>query len=170
MLTQQRVKELFDYHPDGYLTWKKTIGGRANAGSIAGSMTSNGYLLIRIKQKSTMAHRIVFLWHHGYLPEQDIDHIDGNRTNNRIENLREATRSQNNANSKIARNNTSGYKGVQWCKATRKWRAVIWINNKRKCLGRHIEIEDAAKAYHEAAVAYFGIYAKTAFVQNGKTL
>ncbi len=170
MLTQERVKELFDYQEDGQLIWKIKRGGKAQAGAVAGAMTSNGYLFIRMKQKSTMAHRIVFLWHHGYLPEQDIDHIDGNRTNNRIENLREATRSQNNGNSKIARNNTSGYKGVQWCKTTKKWRSVIWINNKRKCLGRYDDIENAAKAYHEAAIVYFGVYAKTAFVQNGKTI
>lgn len=87
------------------------------------------------------------------------DHINRNRLDNRRCNLRKATRSQNTANSKIPSTNSSGYKGVYYRKEQRRWRASIRVNQKLISLGQFGSPEDAAKAYNDAAVNYFGEFA-----------
>ena len=88
------------------------------------------------------------------------DHIDGNPLNNRKENLRESTNTQNCRNCKISKNNTSGYKGVIFLRDVEKWGAQIMVNRKNKNLGRYKDKKDAARAYNKAAVKYFGEFAK----------
>jgi len=90
-------------------------------------------------------HRLIFLYHFGRWPTNQIDHIDGNPKNNCIENLREATNSQNNHNKAKPINNTSGYKGVSYCKAAKKWETYITIDRKRKYLGLFECPKEAAK-------------------------
>lgn len=87
---------------------------------------------------------------------QRIDHIDGNGLNNQRENLRLCSNSQNIANSGPRSNNTSGYKGVYFCKCTNKWRAEIKVDGRKKCLGRYTTPEQAAEAYNKGAIQYFG--------------
>jgi hypothetical protein len=101
----------------------------------------------------------VFLYHHGYIPDY-IDHINGDSLDNRIENLREATQSLNGANSKLAKSNTSGFKGVTWRKDTKKWMAQITKNKKHYNLGSFENIEAAATAYRIAAEKLFGEFAR----------
>jgi len=95
----------------------------------------------------------------GKFPFGEIDHVDGNRSNNSWSNLRRATRSQNAANTK-KNTNTSGRKGVSWDKQTQKWRAKIQHHYRSVCLGRYDALDKAATAYAEAAKKIFGEYAK----------
>jgi len=87
------------------------------------------------------------------------DHADRDGLNNQRNNLREATRSQQQANHSLQKNSTSGYKGVYWCKNVKKWRAQIVINERNIHLGLFTDIKDAAKVYNEAAIKYFGEFA-----------
>lgn len=157
MITQLRLQELFDYC-DGQLVWKISRTGSAKAGGIAGSLTKRGYIVVSADGKLYKLHRLVFLMHHGYMP-QYVDHIDRNKSNNRIENLREATNSQNRANSKLNCTSYTGFKGVHFHKPTGKWQAKIGVNRKRVHLGLYGTAEEAYVAYCDAAKHYFGDYA-----------
>lgn len=91
--------------------------------------------------------RIIFLLYNGYLTKgKEVDHIDNNSLNNNPDNLREATRSQNNQNRKISKNNTSGHKSVIWCKRSKKWKVAIVLNYKYHYFGTYTNKEDAVKA------------------------
>ena len=155
MLSQERVKELFDYHEDGYLIYKIRTSNRTHIGDIAGTLTPDGYLAVSIDYKKYLVHRLIFLWHHGYLPDE-VDHGDRSRQNGRIENLREATRPQNNANSPKKSFNTSGFKGVTWDKRRQKWLAQIQFNKKCKFLGYYDDPEEGHAKYCEAGKQFFG--------------
>ena len=109
ILTQQYLNEIFEYR-DGNLYWKKDYGRKCKSGTLAGTINLRGYIQIGYKRKNYMAHKLIFLMHHGYLPEI-VDHIDNDRANNKIENLREATLLQNRWNSLKRSDNTSGIKG-----------------------------------------------------------
>lgn len=161
MITQSRAKELFDYQ-NGDLIWKIARRGRnkIKAGSIAGFYGGNGYKSIGVDGKVYLAHRLIFLWNYGYMPKI-IDHIDRNPKNNCIENLREATQSQNIINSKKSIANTSGYRGVYWHTQLKKWQAKIGINGKDKHLGLFNDPQKAYETYCEAAKQQFGDFAKT---------
>ena len=156
-VTQADVLELFDYL-NGNLSWRVNRSSM-KAGQLAGHLKSTGYMAVRINNKEYKAHRIIYLWHHGYLPAC-IDHIDGNRSNNKIDNLRPATTSQNNWNSKRPRKNTSGLKGVCWCKRDKKWLARVQINGKQLHLGYFNNIDDAEVAIRNARESNHGEYAK----------
>jgi hypothetical protein len=132
-LTKELAESLF-YYKDGVLYWKDNRGYCHTKDKPVGSVTKAGYFESKLNLKAFKVHRVIFLLHHGYLPEV-VDHIDGNRQNNHIDNLREATPSQNKCNQKIYRNNTSGVKGVYFKKETNKWNAQINYNGKRKHLG-----------------------------------
>lgn len=157
MITQQQLVEVFDYH-EGILYWKTNRGNRIKAGDAAGCLHHSGYVQIRIDRKSYLAHRLIFLWHYGYLPPY-IDHIDRNRSNNRIENLREATKQQNQGNRVANKNNTTSLKGVYLIERSGKWGARIGMNGSCKKLGTFTNKEDAYLAYCNAAKEKFGVYA-----------
>lgn len=157
MLTQERLFEIFDYS-DGKLIWKIDKSKNVKAGSVAGHTAKDGYVRVSVDKKDYLIHRLVFLWHKGYLPAC-IDHIDRNPSNNQIENLREATVTQNNGNSKLNKKNSSGLKGVCWHKKLCKWVARITIKNKSKYLGVFETKEDAYSAYCKEAKQYFGEFA-----------
>jgi hypothetical protein len=140
-LTQERVRELFDYR-DGDLIRKKPSQG-VKVGDVAGSLGNRGYLGIRIDYKNYLNHVLVWLWHHGYIPEHDIDHIDRIKIHNQIENLREVSRTCNSRNSKLSKKNTSGVKGVSWKSGENKWVAQIMVNYKTIALGRTLDFTEA---------------------------
>ena len=125
-ISQELLHELFSYS-DGELFWKVSPKAFITVGDIAGCVEVRGYKVIKILGRKYKAHRLIFLYHNGYIPKF-IDHIDGNRINNRIENLRVATREQNNQNAKFRKDNTSGIKGVSWNKRTKKWIAQCSVN------------------------------------------
>ena len=150
-LTFELAHNLF-YEKDGVLFWKKKEGtyrvaffNTRYANKEAGSFDSKGYRRVIYKQgcKSVGTHRIIFLMYHGYLPEV-IDHINGKPEDNRIENLRAATRQTNNHNSKLARHNTSGVKGVSYSKKDKYWRCSLSFLNRTKEVSGFKTIEDAA--------------------------
>ena len=156
IITQDYVKQLFEYR-DGELFWKVSVG-KAKVGKKAGSLKLNGYFNTGINGKVYRNHRLVFLMHHGYLPKC-VDHIDGNCLNNKIENLREATHSQNSQNGKFRTNNTSSAKGVFWSKKFNKWVIQISINNKHKYFGMYKDLELADLVAQEARDKYHGAFA-----------
>lgn len=149
-LTADYVRSILEYNQEtGALVWK-VAKGRVKAGCIAGRQNNTGYLQVQIDRRRYLAHRLVWLIHHESWPKDQIDHIDGCRTNNRVENLREATRPenhQNRAGNKVA---TSRFLGVTRCSQTGKWAARICIQGKTKFLGRFHEEAAAAAAYAEA--------------------
>ena len=146
--SQKKLQELFDYR-DGELYWKERISRYSiDLSKPAGFIGYGGYRSIRIEGKDYRAHRLVWKYHYGKDPKEFIDHIDGNRSNNNMENLREATRQQNNFNKATHKNNELGIKGVR--KDRNKYRALIMINGKSKNLGVFNTIEEARLAREEA--------------------
>ena len=140
MITQELVKELFEYQ-DGNL-YRKTKIKQTNIGDLSGTFDSKGYRQTRINGVKILNHRIIFLMFHGFLPDY-IDHIDGNPKNNKIENLRNVTQTQNCQNQKIPKNNTSGLKNVSWHKLQKKWQVRINVNGALKHFGFYHDIQVA---------------------------
>lgn len=160
MITQERLKELFDYQ-DGQLIWK-VKKARANKGDIAGCESNrNGifYRQIKIDGKLHLAHRLVFLYHHNCLPVQ-IDHIDGNGLNNKIENLRAADASSNALNSKLKLSNTSTSKNVYWNAQRSKWMVQAIVDGKQKYFGVYDDLELADLVATEVRSKFHGQFAR----------
>jgi hypothetical protein len=124
MITQETVRRLFDYR-EGKLI-RRIPMGKAKAGVVAGWPDREGYMRVRVEGQAPTVHRVVWLWHYGYLPENQIDHINKVRADNRIENLREASQMCNMRNRK-QQESTSGVKGISWDKDIKQWRAQIKI-------------------------------------------
>jgi len=157
----EELKEFLGYNPDtGIFTWIKPRSGRCNhvAGSLRTTGITKGYIYIKFKNTVYRANRLAYYMHHGKDPlEKLVDHIDGDKSNNKINNLRLATKSQNAMNRvNLASNNTSGIKGVHWCNRASKWVASIKVNAVQKFLGYFINKEDAIKARKEYEIKYFG--------------
>jgi len=168
-LTQEEAHRLFEYK-DGLLFWKvrplsdfKTKGrhvqwneryGHKQVGSCAGK-----YVNVAINKIRYQAHRIIFLMHYGYLPII-VDHINGNTQDNKIENLRAATHTENLRNSKICKNSSSKVKNVVWHKQRQKWAVRLVINKKSKSFGLYDDIELADLVAQEARNKYFGSFAR----------
>jgi hypothetical protein len=153
MITQERLKELVSYDANtGVFTWNKDRKGGVKAGSKAGCVFNNGYVYIGLDGRSYTAHRLVWLYVSGTIPML-IDHINRDRADNRICNLRVSSHSDNGHNSNVRRNNASGFTGVS--KAGNKWNAYITVNRKRFNLGYFASPELASAAY-SAAKAHHG--------------
>ena len=165
MITQEELRERFDYDSSGVLVWRVVDGTRAEEGRIAGrnSFDIRGYRRVWFKGKGYLASHLVFLWHHGYMPKE-IDHRDRNPKNDRIENLREASREQNLWN--VKRKNRSGFKGVFFRPDRGKYWATICISGKQTHLGVFSSAEEAAVAYDKAARKYFGEFATCNFDED----
>ncbi len=143
----KELREQFDYK-EGFLI-RKT--GRNAGKPITGSKST--YSLIMFDGKAYAAHRLIYAWHNGKIADgRVIDHIDGNKKNNKIENLRAVTKSQNSQNSKLQSNNISGIRGVHFNNERQKWVATIYKNKKLKSLGRYTTKQDAIKARKRAEV------------------
>lgn len=162
MITQSELKELLDYNPDtGVFTWKKTVNSRAVILSAAGNQDYNVYIRITIYKKKYAAHRLAFLYMTGEWPKEVVDHINQIKNDNRWTNLREATVSQNNINSKKQKNNKSGYRGVYWYNKNQRWRVQIKYKSKYITLGSYTDIKEAAEVYKKKALELYGDYAGT---------
>ena len=152
-LTQQQLKQLLAYDPDtGAFTWLKPTSNRVKPGALACSVNTVGYVRIGIGGKRYAAHRLAWLYVHGVWPENEIDHINRNRQDNRICNLRDVNSQQNKLNSGVRRNNTSGVKGVSWDKKSKRWRVQARINGQKTYIGVFDTLEEATTAYQKAAV------------------
>jgi hypothetical protein len=162
MVTQERLKELFDYQ-DGNLVWKVKKAQCVKIGSVAGwanrDVHGQQYMNVELDGKAYKLHRLVFMYHHGYFPKR-VDHINGDRFNNRVENLREVTASQNAQNGKFRISNTSGYKNVSFEKRNEKWRVMLRVNGVNKSFGYYKDIELAGLVAAEARDKFCGQFAR----------
>jgi len=163
-ITQERLKELLNYNPEtGDFIWRVDRNGHVKAGMVAGNIHyKHGYREIRIGSKLYKAHRLVWLYVHGEMPVSFLDHINNDRSDNRLSNLRLATINQNAQNQKIRSNNTTGYKGVTFVKRVGRYWAQIFVNGKIKSLGYYHTPEEAHAAYCKGADKYFGEFARSA--------
>lgn len=162
-VTVERVREVFDYDPDtGLLMYKRNRGGLRGRGEVAGRICprsyrqGGGYRLVGFNGREYGAHRLIWLWWHGVHPSGHIDHINLDRADNRIANLRDCTQSQNMGNRRQQSNNTSGFKGVSYSKASNKWSASL----RGKHLGLFGTPDAAHDAYKSAALQLFGEFAR----------
>ena len=150
-LTRDRVLEVLDYNPrTGDLSWGRDRPGQFRRGQPACRRDRYGYLNVSIDGQSYKAHRIVWLIERGEWPPAQIDHANGQRSDNRIGNLREATYQENGQNRALQRNSRSGYTGVSWYAPRQKWRAQIAKDGRRYALGCFDTPEQARDAYLEA--------------------
>ena len=160
MITQERLKELFDYNPETGKFIRKVSKGNTAIGDEGGSENGEGYLQIMIDGRVYQAHRLVFLWETGLFPKSLVDHKDGNGSNNRRDNLRVASRSNNCLNSKRSASNTSGAKGVSFHKQTQKYRVQVTIKGKQQYFGGYDNLELADLVATEARNKYHGDFAR----------
>jgi len=161
-LTQEYLKSILDYDFDtGIFTWKVNKANRTKVGDIAG-WSYNGYREIEINNKAYKAHRLAWLYVYGEMPKNLVDHIDGNRSNNKIANLREATYQENSENYKTPKTNKSGVKNVSWYKNLNKWVVSISIRKTKKTVGYYDDLELAELVAVEARNKYRGEFANHA--------
>lgn len=148
-VTAERVRELFVYDSEsGELVHRSYRGGTRMAGEPAGGVNNKGYIHVRIDGKKRLAHRLIWLYVHGKWPDYEIDNINGLRTDNRLENLRESDRSGNCRNTGMRKDNTSGVKGVSFTRD--KYLAYIDLNKKHYHLGYFDTLDEATNAVNEA--------------------
>jgi hypothetical protein len=158
MITQEIAHQLFEYR-DGALYWKIKPCRRDPIGTKAGHFDlARGYTSINYQKKRYYLHRIIFLMQHGFLPAE-VDHIDGNKANNKIENLRVCSHSENGFNKAAQSNSKSGVKNVSWSKVRNKWIVFIKSNNKQKNIGGFDDLELAELVAVMAREKYHGAYA-----------
>jgi hypothetical protein len=153
-LTWERLNDLFEVYPEtGILIWRKNPGKMNKAGRVAGDLNHRfGYVIISIDRKKYKRHRLIWFYVHREWPPEDLDHINGLRSEDSISNLRLATRSQNLWNAGKSKTNTSGHKGVSWRKTRGKWRASIMKHGIYHVLGDFSDVNDAIKARKEAEI------------------
>lgn len=154
-LTQARLKELLHYDPDsGVFTWRVTVGPRGHAGSVAGSLTQEGYWKIQISRSPYQSHRLAVLYMTGEWPEADVDHRDGVRINNAWSNLRLCTRGENQQNlGSQVRVSATGLRGARYCPKMNRpnpYSACISVGRVKHRLGYFPTAEEAHKAYLNA--------------------
>lgn len=159
-ITQARLKELLHYDPEtGIFTWRVTRPGRfARPGSIAGTIKHGRYVHIVVERSGYLAHRLAFVYMTGKPPDGYVDHINCDKSDNRWTNLRMVTKQENAMNTGIARNNTSGYRGVCWSKISNKWVARGKLMGKDIHLGLFSSLEEAAEVAGKWRAENFGEY------------
>tara|TARA_R110000744_G_C19135209_1_gene537524 strand:- start:121 stop:654 length:534 start_codon:yes stop_codon:yes gene_type:complete len=151
-----KVKKLLAYK-EGKLIRRSSIGRGVKGGEIR-AVNSQGYIQTTINCKFYLVHRLVWLLHYREMAKF-IDHINGDRQDNRIENLREVTPSQNAQNRALSANNTSGVKGVHWSRSANKWQATVMVNGIHNYLGVYVDIREAEKAVCDYRKNIHGDYA-----------
>jgi len=145
-LTQSYLRSLFEYNPKTGELLNKRTRGRARSGKTAGCTCSRrGYSLLGIDSKVYSTHRVIWFIQFGYWPNE-IDHINGIRNDNRLENLREVTARENSKNTAMRYDNTSGVVGVTWTRDRGKWKAQTYINGKNRLVGYFDDLDEAAEA------------------------
>ena len=160
MITQDRLKQLLTYNPDiGSFVWNESRG-RVSKGAVAGTVDQDGYIKIRVDGHQYLAHHLAWIYMFDKKPSE-IDHIDRVRNNNSINNLREVTSAENSKNTGMWGHNTSGFKGVSWNRATKKWVAYINVNSTHKHLGTYLDFFAAISARLRAEKRYNFISRRT---------
>ena len=154
ILTQDRVKTLLSYDPDtGFLIWRKTS-------KRAGTQHYSGYRNVFVDGRCYIEHRVIWLYVYGEWPTVDVDHINRQRNDNRLQNLRLATREENCQNQPLRKNNRSGQTGIYFHKVSQKWAAVINVGKKQVHLGVFCTREEATAARHNAEAQHYAFLVK----------
>ena len=153
ILTQEKLKELLDYNPDTGIFIRKVIIKKGNIGDISGHLHKSGYIVICVNGKHYRAHRLAWFYVYGIWPKK-LDHGDQNKSNNKINNLRETTHKENAKNMKRSAANKSGITGVRWHKRDKLWAAEIRVNGRSIYLGGYREKDRAIERRQLANVLY----------------
>ena len=155
-LTAEYLRSILHYDQEtGIFTWKVRTARRVKVGDVAGCQNGLGYLRIMVCSRRYKAHRLAWLYIHGSWPNGQIDHINRDRSDNRIANLRDVTHKQNQQNRSKSSNNTSGHPGVYWYKRDSKWQVKITHNKKDIHLGYFATLEEALSARKAAEKLYW---------------
>ena len=157
-LTAEYLRSILHYDPEtGIFTRKVSTSNSVKVGDAAGCPDGLGYLQITVQSRLYRAHRLAWLYVYGEWPKLDIDHINRNRSDNRVSNLRDISRKQNLQNAGKSSNNTSGHPGVSWYKRDSKWQVKIMHNYKRIHLGYFADREEAIAARKAGELRYWGV-------------
>lgn len=161
LCTAEELRHCLQYSPDtGVFCWVNPVTNAIKSGDVAGSYDVHGYRNINVLGKKYKAHRLAWLYVYGEWPVSQIDHINGQRDDNRISNLRVATRSQNQANQGLRADNRTGFKGISLNRQTNRWFARIKHQNKTRYLGHFDTPEEAHAAYSDMAHRLNGDFAR----------
>lgn len=152
------IREAFEYDRETGVLLRKFKGGHVR--QVGGKKASDGYVKVGFNGREYPAHRIIWWLVHGELPSAFIDHVNGDKSDNRLCNLRLASDAENKRNVGMRRHNTSGFKGVTWDKVNRRWLAHATLNGRGVHLGRHRTKEAAAEAYRNFARENHGEFYK----------
>ena len=151
------LKQAFIYEAEtGLIKRAVDAGKRWRKGQVAGSINGQGYMEVKFQGRVYQAHRLAWALHFGEQPPEFLDHINRDKLDNRITNLRPATKSQNNANRTALRNNKHGIKGCYWINKTSSWRVQCRVNKKLHNVGYFKELDAAKAAYTAFAAQHFG--------------
>lgn len=160
--TAEDVRRIFNYDPEtGEFRWRLSPNPKVVPGQVAGYVNKDGRRRIGVNGRFYKAHRLAWLYVHGRWPSDMLDHVNGQPDDNRICNLREASRAENGMNRQRGKNNKSGYKGVHWHANNRSWRAQITACGRQRFLGSYSSAEEAHQAYVAAARELHGEFART---------
>jgi hypothetical protein len=162
LLTQARVREFFDYHPDiGILTHRTTRHNRVKVGDVLGYVhKKHGHIVCEVDGREYQLHRLIWLWWYGVWPSDQVDHENEIKTDNRIDNLRDASNAQNQRNiGGLQKNNKSGVRGVCWSAQRGKWWVQIGYDGKGHSVGFFDTLDEAARARRAAELQHFGEFA-----------
>jgi len=156
MINQSELKHYLTYDTcSGIFTWNVSTARRIKVGDIAGGLNSEGYVRIRLRGKWYLAHRLAWLYTYGEFPSFEIDHINGNPSDNSITNLRNANRKQNMENQKLHKDNRSGHRGVSFVELLQKWRVRVTHQRQIYNVGYFDKLEDAVNAAKTARDSLF---------------
>ena len=154
-ITQSELHSALKYDADtGLFTWVKPTSNRVKPDAPAGVLKNEGYIIVGFKSRQHLAHRLAWFYSYGEWPKGEIDHINRNRQDNRLVNLRDTTRSENARNTGARPNSSSGIKGISWDKLCKRWRVQMRANGKQTYIGVFKTIEEATIAYKKFAVTY----------------
>lgn len=153
-LTQERIKEVINYCPDtGIFTWLKPKQN-CKVGDVAGCINGHGYMRVTIDSEYCISSRLAFLYMEGYWPENEVDHINHKKDDNRWCNLRHVSRQCNAKNRILSSKSVSGVTGVAFAKDRKKWKAYISVNKRQQSLGYYKTLKNAVEARLEAEKKY----------------
>ena len=158
MIDQETVKKLFHYDAEsGMLLWRNGNGRNVKPWQQAKALNGNGYCSVKIEKKNHPVHRIIWLYVYGHFPEQDIDHKNRIRNDNRLCNLRAVSRTDNCQNISLPSHNKSGHIGVSWFKNHNCWTVYVKVNKKNKWLGYYKNLDDAIAARKAGEKQYYNL-------------
>lgn len=158
MITQEELKRIYTYSPE---TGEFKVNPESNSRRTScGWKDKQGYLRVYIHRRMCGLHRLAWLYHYGRMPVGLVDHVNGDRSDNRICNLRESTQSENLMNSKRSSKNTSGVKGVSWINSKQRWVACVTVERKRHVIGQYLDLHEAENAVRRARSELHGDFAR----------